>query len=88
MIARSVQSHSGVSVTGAADVAVPVDDLRTRDKNVQITLDAIEDIRFCKKLFDSWMTEMNKCVANLFSRHRVSSNNNNDFTESRAIPIT
>ena len=41
-IARSVQSHSGVSVTGAADVPVPVDDLRARFKTFRITLNAIK----------------------------------------------
>ena len=113
-IPSSVQSHSAVSVTGAADVAVPVedlrprfkivqitlgattkedvvvpvDDLRPRFKTVQITLDAIEDIRFCGKLFDKWTTKLNECVANLFSRHRVPSNDNNVFTDSRATPIT
>ena len=112
MIARSVQSHSGVSVTGAADFAVPVDNLRARVKTVRITLnaiqgdvvvpvddlrprfktvkiivDVIEDIRFCEKLVDKWMTELDKCVASRFSRHRVPSNDNNGFTESRAIPI-
>ena len=63
-----MQSHSGVAVAGAANVAVPVDDLRPRVKNVQITLDAVDDIRFCEKLFDKWMTELDKCVASLFSR--------------------
>ena len=77
-----MQSHSAVSVTRAADVVVPVDDLRPRFKTVQITLDTIEDIRFCEKLFDKWMAELDKCVANRFSRHRVPSNDSNGFTES------
>ena len=63
--------RSGVSVTGAADVVVPVDDLRPRFKVVQTTLDAIEDIRFCGKLFDKWMTELDRCVANPLSRNGV-----------------
>ena len=81
-----VQSHSGVSVTGAVDVVVPVDDLRAEYKTVQIALDAIKDVRFCEKLFNEWMTELDKCVANPFSRHRVPSNDNNGFTESQATP--
>ena len=68
------------------DVAVPVDDLRPRAKNVQITLDAVDDIRFCEKLFDKWMTELDKCVANHFSQRHVPSNDNIGFTVSRATP--
>ena len=83
-----VRSHSGVSVTGVADVAVPVDDLRPRNKNVQTTLDAIEDIRFTAKLLDKWMPELDKCVAIRFSPHNVPSYDNNGFTESRVTPIT
>ena len=64
----------GVADTGATHVKVPVDDLRPRDKNVQITLNAIDDIRFCEKIFDNWMSELDKCVlANPFSRHYVPS---------------
>ena len=57
--------HSGVVVTveERPDAAFPVDDLRLRAKDVQITLDAVNDIRFCEKLFDQWMTELDKCVA-------------------------
>jgi hypothetical protein len=76
----------GVAVAGAANVAVPVDDLRPRAKDVQITLDAVDDIRFCENLFDKWMAELDKCVANRFSRYRVPYNVNNGFTESRATP--
>jgi hypothetical protein len=61
----------GVTVAGAANVAVPVDDLRPRAKHVQITLDAVDDIRFCEKFFDKWMTVLDKCVANRFSWPRV-----------------
>jgi hypothetical protein len=49
-----------------ASVAVAVEDLRPRAKYVQITLAAVYDIRFCEKLFNDWMTEMDKCVANRF----------------------
>ena len=48
------------------DLAVQADDLRPRAKNVQVTLDAVDDIRFCEKLFDKWMSELDKCVANRF----------------------
>jgi hypothetical protein len=75
-----------VAVAVAANVAVPVDDLRPRAKDIQITLDAVDDVRFCEKLFDKWMTELDKCVANRFSRHRVPSNFNNGFTVSRGTP--
>jgi hypothetical protein len=68
------------------DVAVPVDDLRPRAKNVQITLDAVDDIRFCENLFDKWMTEFDKCAANRFFQPRVPSNDNNGLTVSRATP--
>ena len=84
-----VWRHSDVADSVAdlgPDVAVPVDDLRPRAKNVQITLDAVDDIRFCEKLFDKWMTELDKCVANHFSQRRVPSNDNIGFTVSRATP--
>ena len=59
----------GVAVTGPARVKAPDDDLRPRAKNVQVTLDAVDDIRFCEKIFNNWMTELDKCVlANPFSR--------------------
>ena len=67
-------------------VAVAVEDLRPRAKYVQITLAAIYDIRFCDKIPDDWMTELDKCVANRISQPRVPSNDNNGFTESRAAP--
>jgi hypothetical protein len=51
------------SFTGAAGVAVPVDDLRPRAKHVQITLDAVDDIRFCETLFIGWMAELNKVTS-------------------------
>jgi hypothetical protein len=78
----------GVTVAGPADVAlaVPVDDLRPRARHVQITLAAVHDIRFCEKIFVNWMTELDKCVANPFSRHLISSNDNNGFTESLVTP--
>ncbi|KAI0261191.1 hypothetical protein BGY98DRAFT_1104501 [Russula aff. rugulosa BPL654] len=50
------------------DVAVPVDDLRPRAKNVQITLDAVDDIRFCEKLFDKWMTELDNITSDTKKR--------------------
>ena len=62
---------------GAAGVAsVPVDDLRPSVDNVEITLDAVFDIRLCENLFDKWMIELDKCVTNLFSWPRVPSNDN------------
>ena len=61
---------------------VAAEDLRPRAKYVQIVLDAVDDIRFCEKIFDDWMTELDKCVANRFSRPRVSSDDNHGFTES------
>jgi hypothetical protein len=65
-----------------SDVTVAVEDLRPRVKHVQITLTAVDDIRFCEKLFDKWMAELDKCVANRFSQHRVpSTNDNTGFTE-------
>ena len=57
-------------------------------RGVQVTLDAIDDIRFCEKLFGQWMTEINKCVVNHFSRRHVTSDDNNGLTESRAAPIS
>ena len=84
-----VWRHSDVADSVAdlePDVAVPVDDLRPRAKNVQIILDAVGDIRLCERIFDNWMTELDKCVANRFSQPRVPSNDNNGFTESRATP--
>jgi hypothetical protein len=78
-----VWSQSGVADTAEVlqlDVPVPVEVLRPRDKYVQTTLDAVEDIRFCEKLFDDWMIELDKCVANRFSQPRVPSNHNNGFT--------
>jgi hypothetical protein len=44
-------------------VPVPVEELRPRAEYVHITLTAVHDIRFCEKLFDEWMTELDKCVA-------------------------
>ncbi|KAF8497558.1 hypothetical protein F5888DRAFT_297648 [Russula emetica] len=41
-------------------IAVPVEDLRPRAKYVQITFAAVYDIRFCEKLFDDWVTELDK----------------------------
>jgi hypothetical protein len=67
-------------------VAVAVEDLQPKAKYVQMTLAAAEDIRFCEKLFDGWMTELNKYVANRFSQPRVPSYENNGFTDSRAAP--
>ena len=65
-----------------SDVTLAVEDLRPRIKHVQITLAAVDDIRFCEKLFDKWMAELDKCVMNLFSQHHVpSTNDNNGFTE-------
>jgi hypothetical protein len=75
----------GVAVTVEGprpDVAVPVEDLLPRAKYVQITLAAVNDIRFCETIFDKWMTELDKCVVNRFSQHRAPSNDNNGLTES------
>jgi hypothetical protein len=77
--------HPGVTVADEGlhpGVAVADEDLRPRSKHVDNNLLAVYDIRFCKMLFDEWMTELNKCVANRFSQPRVPSNDNNEFTES------
>jgi hypothetical protein len=66
----------GVTGAGAANVTVPVDDLRPRAKDVQITLDAVDDIRFCEMFFDKWMSELDRCVADIVSRSRGTSNVN------------
>jgi hypothetical protein len=63
-------------------LGVAVEDLRPADQYVQITLAAVYDIRFCEKMFDDWMTQLDKCVANRFSQPRVASNDNIGFTES------
>ena len=63
-------------------VAVAVEDLQPKAKYVQMTLDAAEDIRFCEKLFDGWMTELNKYVEYRSSQPRVPSYENNGFTDS------
>ena len=83
---RLVQWVPDFGFTGAAGVAVPVDDLRPRAKHVQITLDAVDDIRFCETLFVGWMTELNKCVANRLPWPHVPSHDNNELPESRATP--
>jgi hypothetical protein len=86
---KHVTKRVRFAAKGVARGTVPLDNLRPSAKNVQITLNALKDIRSCGKLFDKWMTELDKCVANPFSRHRVPSNDNNIFTESRAAtPIT
>jgi hypothetical protein len=72
----------GAAVARAANVAVQVDDLRPRAKHVQITLDAVDDLRFCETFFDSWMGELDRFVANRFSQPRVPSNDNDEFTVS------
>ncbi|KAF8497559.1 hypothetical protein F5888DRAFT_297945 [Russula emetica] len=58
----------GVAVTTLQDlqlgVTVAVEDLRPRAKYVQITLDAVNDFRFCEKIFDTWMTELDKVMSN------------------------
>jgi hypothetical protein len=46
---------------------VPVEDLRPKRQYVQMTSAAVNDIRFCKLLFNEWMTMLDKCVANRFS---------------------
>ena len=88
LVSDWVRPHSGVvdTIEERPDVAFPVDDMRLRAKDVQITLDGVDDIRFCEKLFDNWMTELDKCVANPFSRPRVPSDDNTGFTVSRATP--
>ncbi|KAF8497557.1 hypothetical protein F5888DRAFT_297640 [Russula emetica] len=42
------------------DIAVAVEDLRPRAKYVQTTLAAVKDIRVCEKIFNEWMTELDK----------------------------
>jgi hypothetical protein len=64
------------------DVTVPVEDLRPKPTYVQITSAAARNIRLCAKLFDNWMTRLDKCVAKRFSQPRVPSNGNNGFTGS------
>jgi hypothetical protein len=59
----------GVAGAGAANVAVPVDDLRPRAKDLQITLDAVDDIRFCEMLFDKWMTEFDNVTSDSNKPH-------------------
>ena len=77
------------SGAGTADVAtVPVDDLRPRVRNVELTLDAVFDIRFCEHLFDNWMAELDKCVANHFSRPHIPCDDNTGSTESRMTPTS
>ena len=63
-------------------LGVAVEDLRPATKYVDITLAAVYDIRFCEKIFDDWMTQLNKCVANHFSHSCVPSNDSNGFTVS------
>jgi hypothetical protein len=65
-------------------LGVAVEDLRPGDKYVKITLAAVYDIRLCEKIFDDWMTQLDKCVlvADRFSPPRVPSNDKNGFTES------
>ena len=64
------------------DVAVSIEDLRPKSTYAQITSAAANDIRFCEKLFDQWMAELDKCVANRFSQLRVASNDNDEFAGS------
>jgi hypothetical protein len=63
-------------------LGVAVKDLRPRAKYVQTTLAAVKDIRLCEMIFDNWMTELDKYIANRFSQPCVPSNHNNGFTES------
>ena len=61
--------HFGVTATVEdvqLGVSVAVEDLRPKAKYVQTTLAAVKDIRFCEKIFNNWMTELDKCVANHF----------------------
>ena len=67
-------------------VTVAVEDLRPKAKYVQTTLAAVKDIRLCEKIFNNWMTELDKCVANRFSQPRVPSIDNNGFTEPWTTP--
>ena len=80
----------GVAVTAEdveLGVAVAAEDLRPKAKYVQTTLAAVKDIRLCEKIFNNWMTELDKCVANRFFYHpRLPTNDYNGFTESRAAP--
>jgi hypothetical protein len=43
-------------------VTVAVEDLRPKAKYVQTTLAAVKDIRLCEKIFNNWMTELDKAV--------------------------
>jgi hypothetical protein len=65
-------------------LGVAVEDLRPEDKYVGKTLAAVYDIRLCEKIFDDWMTQLDKFVENCFSQPgpRVPSNDDNGFTES------
>jgi hypothetical protein len=72
--------HPGVPVADEGlhpGIAVADEDLQPRSKHVDNNLLAVYDIRFCKMLFNEWMTELNKCVANHLSQPRVPSNDNN-----------
>jgi hypothetical protein len=64
LVPNWVRPHSSVADTvedPRQDVAVAVEDLRPRANYVQTTLTAVNDIRFCEKLFaDNWMTELDK----------------------------
>ena len=80
LVPNCVWPHSGVAGTVEGtrpDVAVAVEDLRPKAKYVNITLEAVDDIQFCEKLFDKWMIELGKCVANHFSQPCVRSTDNN-----------
>jgi hypothetical protein len=61
-------------------VTVEVEDLRPKPTYAQVTCAAARNIRSCEKLFDKWMTRLDRCVANLFSQPRVPSNDNNGVT--------
>jgi hypothetical protein len=66
LVPNWVWPHSSVADTvedPRQDVAVAVEDLRPRAHYAQTTLAAVNDIRFCEKLFNDWMTELDKCVA-------------------------
>ena len=47
-------------------LAVAVEKLRPDAAYTRRILAAVNDIRFCEKMFDSWMTPLNKCAATRF----------------------
>jgi hypothetical protein len=48
-----------------------VEDLRPGAEYVQTILATVKDFRFCEKMFNDWMAEFDRCIANRFSQPRV-----------------